>query len=74
MSKKYPPAFSRVIVTFLDGEVKEYNISAGPRIGGHIVWEAGDTGILNLFNDDTSYAIPLTHIREWLIEPMGEIK
>lgn len=70
---KYPRTSSIVIVTFNDGEVKEYVISAGPSIGGHLAREAGDTGVLNLFNLDESYAIPLANIREWVIINRPEI-
>lgn len=63
----YPQTSSIVNVTFNDGEVKEYVISAGPSIGGHLAREAGETGILNLFNLDESYAIPLVNIMEWVI-------
>lgn len=67
MSKNYPQTSSIVHVCFNDGEVKEYVISAGPSIGSHLSREAGETGILNLFNLDESYAIPLANIREWKI-------
>lgn len=63
----YPRTSSIVKVTFNDGEIKEYVISAGHSIGGHLSREAGETGILNLFNLDESYAIPLVNIREWVI-------
>lgn len=63
----YPRTSSIVKVTFNDGEIKEYVISAGSSIGGHLSREAGETGILNLFNLDESYAIPLVNIREWVI-------
>jgi len=65
--KTYPRTRCSVKVTFNDGEIKEYVISAGPSIGGHLSREAGETGILNLFNLDESYAIPLVNIREWVI-------
>lgn len=58
---------SDVIVTFNDGEVKQYRITAGPSIGGYLAREAGETGILNLFNDAQSYGIPMGNIREWQI-------
>ena len=67
MSKNFPQTSSVVHVTFVDGGIKEYVISAGPSIGSHLSREAGETGILNLFNLDESYAIPLAHIREWKI-------
>lgn len=67
MPKKFPQTHSTVHVVFNDGEIKEYVISAGPGIGGHLTREAGETGILNLYNADESYAIPLSNIREWKI-------
>lgn len=67
MTKKLPQTHSEVEVTFNDGEVKTYIISAGPSIGGYLAREAGETGILNLYNADESYAIPLENIREWKI-------
>lgn len=69
MSKKpeIMRGLSDVEVTFLDGEVKIYRITAGTSIGGYLTKDAGQTGILSLFNDTESYAIPLTNVREWVI-------
>ena len=76
MSKKQPQTHSIVEVMFNDGEVKQYVISASPSIGSYLAKEAGDSGILSLFNNEESYAIPLCNIREWKIirhpEPEGE--
>lgn len=58
---------SDVEVTFMDGEVKTYRITAGTSIGGYLAKEAGQTGILSLFNDAESYAMPLGNVREWII-------
>lgn len=58
---------SDVEVIFLDGEVKTYRISASPHIGGYLAQQAGQTGILSLFNNDESYAVPLDNVREWAI-------
>lgn len=58
---------SDVEVTFNDGEVKKYRISASPTIGGYLAQQAGQNGILSLFNDAQSYAIPMENIREWKI-------
>lgn len=58
---------SDVEVTFNDGEVKKYRISASPTIGGYLAREAGESGILSLFNAQQSYAIPMINIREWKI-------
>lgn len=72
--RKYPQTSSLVVVTFNDGEVKEYVISAGPSIGGYLARDAGETGILNLYNNDESYAIPLANIREWCIVHRPDLK
>ena len=63
----YPTTHSIVEVTFNEGDVKQYVISASPTIGGHLTRQAGETGILSLYNADESYAIPLCNIREWKI-------
>ena len=67
MSKNFPQTHSLIEVVFNDGEVKEYVISAGPNIIGWAATKAGESGILNLWNADESYAIPLANIREWRI-------
>jgi len=67
MSKDYPRTSSVVRVTFNDGEIKEYVISASPSIGSYLAREAGETGILSLYNLDENYAVPLRNIREWQI-------
>lgn len=61
---------SDVVVTFMDGEVKAYRITAGTSVGGYLTKEAGNSGILSLFNDRESYAIPLANVREWLLRPV----
>lgn len=61
---------SDVQVTFMDGEVKVYRITAGTSIGGYLAKEAGNTGILILFNDTESYAMPLSNVRDWVIRPL----
>lgn len=63
----YPKTSSVVEVIFIDGEVKNYVISAGAGIGGYLIRDAAETGILNLYNLDESYAIPVDRIREWKI-------
>lgn len=67
MTKKFPQTHSIVEVVFNDGAVKSYVISAGPSIGSYLAREAGESGILSLFNADESYAIPLNNVREWKI-------
>lgn len=59
---------SDVTVTFKNGELKVYRISAGPSIGGYLAREARGNGVLSLWNGRQSYAIPLDNIREWVIE------
>lgn len=61
---------SDVEVTFMDGEVKTYRISAGIRIGQYLAREAAETGILTLFNDEVSHGVPLNNIREYQIKPV----
>jgi predicted chitinase len=65
--RDFPSTHSVVEVVFADGEVKNYVISASPSIGGYLAQQAGETGILSLYNNDESYAIPLVNIREWRI-------
>lgn len=67
MSKNFPQTSSVVQVTFNDGEEKEYIISASPGIGSHLAREAGETGILTLYNLDECYSVPTRNIREWKI-------
>lgn len=64
---EYPNKQSDVTVTFTDGEVRVYRITAGPSIGGYLAREAGASGILSLFNHTQSWAIPLANIRDWTI-------
>ena len=73
MTKKYPKQRSIVTVTFNDGEVKTYEISAGSGIAGFLMREASDTGIVTLRDDDAGAAvcIPLDHIRDIQIAPVA---
>ena len=62
-----------VEVTFIDGEVKTYRITAGVSgvsVGGYLAREAGESGILSLWNANESTAIPIVQIREWKIRPV----
>ncbi len=67
---------SDVAVTFDDGEVKTYRITAGVSISTYLAQEASRTGILNLWNKEHSVCIPVTRIREWSLSsvpiPEGE--
>ena len=58
---------SDLTVTFNDGEVKTYRISAGPGIARYLAMEAGQSGVLTLWNGEQSYGIPIASIRDWSI-------
>ena len=62
--------FSDVDVTFTDGEVKTYRITAGIGIAQYLAREAANTGVLTLFNNEASHGIPLVNIREYVIRPV----
>lgn len=59
-----------VEVTFTDGEMKTYRITAGQGISRFLAENAASTGILTLFNDDTSHGVPLAQIREYELKPV----
>jgi len=61
---------SDVEVTFIDGEVKTYRITAGQGVSRYLAESAANTGILTLFNAETSHGIPLTQIREYQLLPV----
>lgn len=61
-----------VEVTFIDGEVKTYTITAGIGIGQYLAREASQTGILVLFNDEASHGVPLAQVREYVLRPAPE--
>ncbi len=61
---------SIVTVTFNDGEVQEFQITAGITISQHLARETGQTGILCLWNNDQGTSIPVTSIRHWSIRPL----
>lgn len=63
---------SDVIVTFTDGAVKTYRISASPNVGGYLAAQAGQSGVLSLFNDGQSWGIPLSSIRDWQITAVAD--
>lgn len=66
---------SDVEVTFNDGEVKTYMITASPAIAGYLAREAGSTGFLTLWKGDESHSIPIGNIREFKIKsvpPVGK--
>lgn len=70
MARKFYKDMSDVEVTFTDGEVKTYRITAGPGIGGYLAREAGASGVLSLFNSERSWGIPVSSIRDWSIAPV----
>lgn len=70
MTAKYDKDAADVVVTFNDGEVRAYRISAGPSIGGYLAREANQKGILTLWNKEQSFGIPVANIRDWAINPV----
>lgn len=64
---KFCKDLSDVTVTFIDGEVRTYRISANSTIGGSLAREAGTNGVLSLWNKDKSWGIPTASIRDWEI-------
>jgi len=71
MAKTYPKQRSIVSVTFNDGEVRSYEISAGASIAGFLMRDASDTGIVTLRDDESGSAvcIPLDRIRDVQFAP-----
>ena len=69
--KKYPKQRSVVTVTFNDGEVTTYEISAGASIAGYLMRDASDTGVVTLRDDESGSAvcIPLDRIRDVQFAP-----
>jgi predicted chitinase len=58
---------SIVEVTFIDGEVIEYEISANPSVARYLARKMGETGSLSLWNNDESYVIPAHSIRHYTV-------
>lgn len=54
-------------VTFNDGEERRYVVAANHGIAGHLMSEAGRTGILYMRGEGESWSIPVRNIREWNI-------
>jgi hypothetical protein len=67
---KFYKDMADVNVTFNDGEVKTYRITASPSIGGYLAREAGAHGVLSLFNSERSWGIPTSSFRDWEIIPV----
>lgn len=58
---------SLVTVTYTDGEVVVYPISAGPGVTRYLAREMGNTGSLTLFTKSSSVTIPSDQIRNYEI-------
>ncbi len=61
---QYPAKFSRVIVTLIDGVVKEYDITAGGGLLRYLMQEATNSGALVLLCGPKTHAIPMHQIAE----------
>lgn len=68
----YPARYSRVEVTYTDGEVETHYITAGPGIGKHLARGIGETGILQLFNGTKSVGIPMDGVRNYTLDEISE--
>ena len=58
---------SIVEVVMNDGEVVEFEITAGHTVAGYLTRKMGETGSLSLWNDDESLVIPAENIRTFKI-------
>lgn len=65
MSRGYPPQESAVEVTYIDGEIKSFIITAGNGIVHHLMKEAAQTGMLVMRDDKArkSICIPMAQVR-----------
>jgi len=74
--KKWPDCRSMVNVVFLDGEVREYEISASSHLSKYLVEQASETGILCFIDkrQKASLSIPVANIREWSLKEIEEQK
>lgn len=72
--KKWPDCRSMVNVVFLDGEVREYEISASSHLSKYLVEQASETGILCFIDkrQKASLSIPVANIREWSLKEIEE--
>ena len=72
--KKWPDCRSMVNVVFLDGEVREYEISASSHLSKYLVEQASETGILCFIDkrQKASLSIPVANIREWSLKEIKE--
>lgn len=72
--KQWPDCRSMVNVVFLDGEVREYEISASSYLSKYLVEQASETGILCFIDKrkKASLSIPVANIREWSLKEIEE--
>ena len=72
--KQWPDCRSMVNVVFLDGEVREYEISASSHLSKYLVEQASETGILCFIDkrQKASLSIPVANIREWSLKEIEE--
>lgn len=68
----YPPQHSLVEVTFIDGKVKTYSMTAGAGIARYLAQDSGATGTLTLLNGDEAYGIPVAQIREYVVRQIPQ--
>jgi len=68
--RSYPERRSKVTITYIDGEVKEFGLSASAHIASYLAREAAVSGMLVLRDDTagTSACIPAAQIRHMEIE------
>jgi len=66
----YPKQRSIVTVTFNDGEVRDYEISAGAGIARYLAQDSGTTGTLVLMDGDIVHGIPVSSIRDWTVRQL----
>lgn len=70
-SPNYPAKFSRITVSLSDGEVKEYDITAGCGLLPYLMREAADTGTLVILNGPEAYAIPMDRVGDVQMREFG---
>lgn len=70
--QQYPKRSCDIDVTFIDGQVQTYRITAGASIAPHLAKQAGETGILTLLGGPKAFCIPVGQIREWTVTEIPE--
>lgn len=64
----FPPDTESIVeVTYVDGRIREFPISAGPRIAPYLARLMEDHGALVLFTETTSQTILREHVLEFSI-------